>query len=147
MKHHETPLGQALEQLDHNNDDHWTDNGLPSVSAVKELVSHGKEQVTRQAITDTWPDLTRTSAAQAAVDGDPETDDDVSEPENPIDLMERAWNCAQTARFRRNSTLYQLLQAFSANSEGIREMQERVDQQLARRAARQIDDAADDNGE
>lgn len=50
-------LTEALQSLDPANDSHWTGQGLPMVDIVRELA--GDENVTRAAINEVAPDLTR----------------------------------------------------------------------------------------
>ncbi len=52
-------IKQALASLDPSDDEVWTDDGLPRVDAVAEIMD---EQVTRQQITDADPMLSRSSA-------------------------------------------------------------------------------------
>jgi ribonuclease D len=49
-------LLQALNSLDHSNDDQWTKEGLPSVEATEEAAGF---KVTRAEIKDLAPDLER----------------------------------------------------------------------------------------
>lgn len=50
-------IKEALEKLDHQNDDHWTSGGSPKVSAVQELA--GDLTITRKQIVAADPNLTR----------------------------------------------------------------------------------------
>lgn len=54
----------ALTKLDPKNADHWTDGGLPSVAAVRELA--GQKEVSRADIAALAPNLTREEAAKVA---------------------------------------------------------------------------------
>ncbi len=74
-----TSIRAALQQLDVQNDDHWTDDGLPKVEAVKAIA--GRE-VTRQQITDAWTEFNRGSAPSLHV----EVKKPPKEPERPIGL-------------------------------------------------------------
>lgn len=56
----------ALTKLDAKNVDHWTDKGLPSVEAVREL--SGDDKVSRKEIEELAPKLTREEAAKVAAD-------------------------------------------------------------------------------
>lgn len=56
----------AIAKLDATNDEHWTEAGLPSVSAVREL--SGNTEVSRQDIASLAPKLTREEAAKVAAD-------------------------------------------------------------------------------
>lgn len=47
---------EAVGRLDHTNDEHWTDEGLPRVSAVSEILG---ENVSRQQLGVVCPDLVR----------------------------------------------------------------------------------------
>lgn len=77
----------ALSQLDKNNDDHWTTNGLPRLDVLKDLT--GDKSVTRKMVTDADPSFTRetmpgtagTPEAEVAVEVDspPDQDADISE--------------------------------------------------------------------
>lgn len=55
----------ALAKLDPKNDEHWTDAGLPSVAAVRELTG---QEVARADITELAPKLTREEAAKVSTD-------------------------------------------------------------------------------
>lgn len=48
---------EALEKLDHANNDHWTKAGMPSVEAVKEIA--GNDEISREDIDAAWPELVR----------------------------------------------------------------------------------------
>lgn len=52
----DTDIASALSMLDPDNDDHWTNAGLPAVEAVSELVG---ESVTRAQIKTVAPDAKR----------------------------------------------------------------------------------------
>jgi hypothetical protein len=56
----------ALAKLDPENDDHWTNGGLPSVEAVREL--SGNKDVSRQDINALATNLNREEAAKLAAD-------------------------------------------------------------------------------
>lgn len=82
-------LMQALKQLDPNNDEHWTADGLPRVDVVTALLG---KTVGRQDITNAAPELTREAwldSIAAADSADPadeesaadETDDETEETE------------------------------------------------------------------
>ncbi|MGI0119692.1 hypothetical protein [Zooshikella sp. RANM57] len=47
---------KALSQLDHNNDSHWTNAGLPNVKAVEEILG---QDVTRSDINEAAPEFKR----------------------------------------------------------------------------------------
>lgn len=51
-----TAIINALQALDHDNDDHWTDNGLPQVEVIKEIV---KGKVSRGEINAAYPGFVR----------------------------------------------------------------------------------------
>lgn len=57
------PILAALNQLDPLNDAHWTENGDPLISAVKEIAGPDVE-VTRQLIINAAPALTRKTSGQ-----------------------------------------------------------------------------------
>ena len=59
-----TAVREALLKLDPANDDHWTDAGLPSVEAVRELSSN--KDVTRADIKALAPKLDRAEAQKVA---------------------------------------------------------------------------------
>lgn len=63
----------ALTKLDAKNDEHWTEGGLPSVAAVRELSSNDK--VSRADITELAPNLTREEAAKVQGGGDDPLDE------------------------------------------------------------------------
>lgn len=46
----------ALEELDHENDEHWTNAGLPDVGAVKDILG---DKVSRSEIEEADPDFVR----------------------------------------------------------------------------------------
>jgi len=54
----------ALKRLDHKNDNHWTEDGLPRVDTVKLLA--GDSSITRELVTKEAPSFTRFSAAEEA---------------------------------------------------------------------------------
>lgn len=54
----------ALLQLDTNNDDHWTSDGLPRMDAVEAIL--GDKGITRQQVTAAKPGFSRTIAAATA---------------------------------------------------------------------------------
>jgi hypothetical protein len=56
-------LTEAIAQLDHAQDAHWTEDGMPSVEAVAAI--YGKE-VTREQITKAAPDLVRKAKEPSA---------------------------------------------------------------------------------
>lgn len=58
-----TTITEALAQLDHTNDEHWTADGQPRIDVVKAIVGH---TVTRQEIVDAAPDFSRAVAEAAA---------------------------------------------------------------------------------
>ncbi len=62
-------LLDVLAQLDHANDAHWTAQGLPSLSALKELVGDSVS-VTRQDVTDAAPDFKRVVPENISIDSD-----------------------------------------------------------------------------
>lgn len=55
----------ALRMLDPENDDFWTDAGLPKVSAVED--ASGVVGVTRKDINSAWPEFTRDAAMEMLV--------------------------------------------------------------------------------
>lgn len=50
-------INEALSQLDHGNDDQWTNDGLPQIAVIKQIT--GASKVTRKMITDAAPDFKR----------------------------------------------------------------------------------------
>lgn len=56
-------LSTALDSLDPTNDAHWTDNGLPRLSALRDMT--GLESVKRAEVTGLRPSLTRDAAGSA----------------------------------------------------------------------------------
>jgi len=60
-------LTQALSQLDPSNDEHWTNNGAPAMSAIHALTDNPSH--TRANVTEAAPQLMRTNAPELA---DPE---------------------------------------------------------------------------
>lgn len=51
-------LTEALDLLDNDNDDHWTQKGLPDVKAVEAIMGEGAD-VSRADIEEAAPDLKR----------------------------------------------------------------------------------------
>jgi hypothetical protein len=66
-------LLEILELLDHENDDHWTDDGLPRVDLIKQMVDDDAITVTRTSISNAAPKLVRGSPIQADQEPDPES--------------------------------------------------------------------------
>ncbi len=60
-----TALVAVLKQLDHTNDEHWTNLGLPEVKAVEALAGHA---VSRKEIDEAAKGFNRKAAAEAAAD-------------------------------------------------------------------------------
>jgi hypothetical protein len=56
----------AVVKLDPTNDEHWTDKGLPSVEAVRDLSKN--DEISRQDIVEVAPSLTREEAAKIAAE-------------------------------------------------------------------------------
>lgn len=73
-------LKEALEKLDPANDDHWTDDGAPRLSAVVAVV--GRE-VKRKEITDASPGLTRESARRGPTGNEGEVAPTGAETDGP----------------------------------------------------------------
>lgn len=67
-------LKQALAQLDPEDDDHWTADGLARMDAVMEIF--GDDSVTRQDVTNADPSLNRDVAAERAA-AEPEVEHEV----------------------------------------------------------------------
>lgn len=61
-------IRKALEQLDTDNDAHWTADGLPRMDVVEEL--SGKKGLTRAKVTEAQPGFSRPAAIAAAQAGD-----------------------------------------------------------------------------
>ena len=57
-------IATALRQLDPENDDHWTEAGLPSMAAVEERV--GSKDIKRADVAAAMPDWDRDKALEAA---------------------------------------------------------------------------------
>jgi hypothetical protein len=55
---------EAILKLDYKNDEHWTEQGLPSVAAVRAIA--GVETISRADITALAPNLTREEAEKVA---------------------------------------------------------------------------------
>lgn len=67
----------ALQQLDPNNDEHWTQEGLPRLDVLKQLT--GIQELTRQAVTNAAPEFNRETAPEffgEEEDGDEEDGDE-----------------------------------------------------------------------
>lgn len=73
-----TALHRALRALDPTNDEHWTDDGLPRMDAIKAL--GGGSGVTRAAVSDAAPGLTRAALLEALEGGE---DDEGEEDGGP----------------------------------------------------------------
>jgi len=63
-------IQSALAHLDPNNDDHWTSDGLPKMSAVSSIVRD--PSLMRKNVTDAAPDFTRDVARVRASEAPPE---------------------------------------------------------------------------
>lgn len=61
MNPDETKVRDALNELDHGNDDHWINSGLPSTDAVEELSG---VKVSRSYLNEHFPDVKRKEPAQ-----------------------------------------------------------------------------------
>lgn len=61
-------ITEALAKLDHANDNHWTEDGLPRLDTIKILA--GDPSITREKVTTAAPDFNR-AAAQAAASATP----------------------------------------------------------------------------
>jgi hypothetical protein len=59
-----TKLQKAVMSLDPNNDEHWTQDGKPAISAVQ--TAYGSADVTRADVTAVAPDFNRATAAKPA---------------------------------------------------------------------------------
>lgn len=57
-------IATAVHKLDHTLDDHWTADGLPSVSVIADAV--GDQKVTREMIDAAVPEWNRIKAEDAA---------------------------------------------------------------------------------
>ncbi len=82
-------IKEALQLLDHKNDEQWTSDGVPLVSVVQELVGD-TITVHRQMITDVDPSFTResTSSSSSLEDPQPSGLEDVITPtKKDIDLQ------------------------------------------------------------
>jgi hypothetical protein len=64
----------ALDLLDHENDDHWTEEGLPRVDVVNDLLG-GDEQVTRQDIKEAAPKFMRLKSTETVNNEDDDLED------------------------------------------------------------------------
>lgn len=73
-------INEALARLDPDNDEHWTADGLPRMDAIVDLLG-GDTSVTRKAVTDASPGLTREVAKAERVTGDVPIIAAVEEPE------------------------------------------------------------------
>ena len=62
-----TATREALLKLDHKDDEHWTDSGLPSVNAVRDIA--GINTISRADIAALAPNLTRAEAKKVAEGG------------------------------------------------------------------------------
>lgn len=83
-------LNEALLTLDPEDDAHWTEDGLPVVQVVADMV--GDEDLTREQITDAAPtfgrEALRTLQSQAEMLGEPEMPT-TTEPEVALDAQMR----------------------------------------------------------
>jgi len=57
-------IAEAISQLDPENDDHWTEAGLPAMAAVEDLV--GTKDIKRADVGAAMPDWDRDKALEAA---------------------------------------------------------------------------------
>ena len=69
-------IKQALKELNFENDEHWTSDGLPKISAVQELIG---TEPTRQQITQADPEFNRQSLANQGYEEDADTSSDAVE--------------------------------------------------------------------
>lgn len=72
-------ITEALALLDHENDDHWTTEGLPRMDAIVDLT--GDASIKRKDVTDAAPEFNRESAAAVAEELDEDVDETVEEEE------------------------------------------------------------------
>lgn len=56
-------LAEVIRSLDHTNDEHWIQSGLPKIDAVVEMFG---QDVTRAEISEAVPDFDREAAAKAS---------------------------------------------------------------------------------
>lgn len=70
-------LKQTLKLLEHNNDEHWTTEGLPVIAVVSALLGR---QVTRKEITEMDPTFSRQTSVE-------EEQDIVEEAQDPLKLV------------------------------------------------------------
>lgn len=81
-------IAEALAQLDPENDEHWTSDGLPRIDVVQKVA--GLKKLSRQEITDADPNFTReTAGKEAAAETEGETPEEAAaeteEQEVPIE--------------------------------------------------------------
>ena len=72
-------IKQALQKLDFENDEHWTSDGLPMISALKEITG---TELTRQQITQADPEFNRQSLVNQGYEEDADTSSDAVEEES-----------------------------------------------------------------
>lgn len=80
-------IKQALGQLDPDNNDHWTQDGLPRIDAVE--AASGTRGLKRQQITDADPQFTRDTARDAQAPSDePQQPTEPDEDEEEAETVE-----------------------------------------------------------
>lgn len=75
-------LEEAILKLDHQNDDHWTDDGMPRVDVLKEMT--GDANLSRKQITDAAPNLKRGEAPDEPEDEAPDEEEAQEEPSGGV---------------------------------------------------------------
>ena len=77
-------IKEALGKIDFNDDSHWTGDGLVQVSVVAKMVGR---QLTRQEITDAWPEFNR-SMEKADAEAQAQGHEEVVEEDPDAELRE-----------------------------------------------------------
>jgi len=88
-------LLEAVHLLDHSDDDHWTQDGLPSVEAVSGLIG---SKVTRAEITAAAPNIKRLEAKVAKAKEQPKDEDQSSAHDSAMGDLEKAQETLRKAQ-------------------------------------------------
>lgn len=142
-------IKKAILSLEADNNDHWTQSGLPSVEAVSGILG---EQVTRKDIGSAIPGFDRDKARDPeGIELEPEEQEDAplppvtdesdeqeesepeeqEDPEDAIALIEKAVAASKHERYNRNYALKSYLGAWASNSAEAIQVQKRLDDRNA----------------
>lgn len=120
-------IRDALQQLDPTNDDHWTDEDLPRLGAVKERYGSA---VSRDQINEVWPNFTRASLTETVPT--PEHAKAFADQEL-LDKLEAAKIDERAAKAKYDDAKVELQKAYQTTSD----LQARIDAAQAKTATSQ----------